>query len=130
MDSLYLTFLKRLLVFSMILGILATILWFTLPRSLVTPALPLLLFFFLSVTLISYYFQLKSAGERFIRFVNAYMLLMAAKLFLYIVVIVAYVFTHRSDVIPFMMTFFVLYLCFTIFEAVYVLGTQGNQKNK
>jgi hypothetical protein len=130
MDSLYLTFLKRLLVFSMILGILGTILWFTLPRSLVTPALPLLLFFFLSVTLISYYFQLKSAGERFIRFVNAYMLLMAAKLFLYIVVIVAYVFTHRSDVIPFMMTFFVLYLCFTIFEAVYVLGTQGNQKNK
>ncbi len=114
----------------MILGILATILWFTLPHSLVTPALPLLLFFFLSVTLISYYFQLKSAGERFIRFVNAYMLLMAAKLFLYIVVIVAYVFTHRSDVIPFMMTFFVLYLCFTIFEAVYVLGTQGNQKNK
>jgi hypothetical protein len=114
----------------MILGILGTILWFTLPRSLVTPALPLLLFFFLSVTLISYYFQLKSAGERFIRFVNAYMLLMAAKLFLYIVVIVAYVFTHRSDVIPFMMTFFVLYLCFTIFEAVYVLGTQGNQKNK
>lgn len=128
MKSFYLAFLKRLLVFSLILGIVAVLLWITIPAPWVTPALPFLLFFFLSVTLISYYFQLKSSSERFIRFVNAYMLLMAAKLFLYIIVIVAYVFTHRSDVIPFMIAFFILYLCYTVYEAASLLQIQGKLK--
>jgi hypothetical protein len=128
MKSIYITFLKRILIFTAIIGTIAGIIHFVIPGVNITPALPFLILFFLSVTLISYYLQLKSASERFIRFVNAYMLLMAAKLFLFITVIVAYVFTHRSDVVPFMGSFFILYLCYTIFEAASLLQNQGKPK--
>lgn len=128
MKSLYISFLRRLLLFTLILGIISTILWLVIPDRIVTPALPFLLCLFLSVTLLSYYLQLKSQTERFIRFVNAYMLLMAAKLFLYIIIIVAYAFTFRTDIIPFMIAFFILYLCYSIFEAVSLLRDQGNTR--
>jgi hypothetical protein len=34
---------------------------------------------------------------------------------------IAYAFTNRSDAIPFMLGFFVLYLCYTIFESVSII---------
>lgn len=128
MKSLYISFLRRLLLFTLILGIISIVMWLVIPDRIVTPALPFLLFLFLSVTLLSYYLQLKSQTERFIRFVNAYMLLMAAKLFLYIIIIVAYAFAFRTDIIPFMIAFFILYLCYSIFEAVSLLRDQGNAR--
>lgn len=127
-NSLYIDFLKRILVFSGILGILAMAIWFSAPDGIVTPVLPFLLLFFLSVTLISYHLQIKSLKERFIKSVNMYMLLMAAKLILYSIVLVVYALTRRNDVVPFMAAFFILYICYTIFETVALLKIQKGTK--
>jgi len=121
MISRYINFLQRLLVFSIILGMAAGLLWILLPKKMMTPALPYLFPFFISVTLLSYYFLLKSTGERFLRFVNTYMLLMAARLFIYIILITVYAFSFRMDARQFILSFFILYLCYTVFEVIHVL---------
>jgi hypothetical protein len=114
----YLTFLRRILVFSIILGLLATIIGFMAPARTITPALPYLFVFFIAVTLAGYYFILRSAYTKFIRFINSYLLVTVVKLFLFIGVIFLYLLNNRQDAAPFAISFFVLYLCYMIFEVV------------
>lgn len=114
----YLTFLRRILVFSIILGLLATGIGFLAPARTITPTLPYLFVFFIAVTLAGYYYILRSAHTKFIRFINAYLLVTVVKLFLFIGVIFLYLFHNRQDAAPFAISFFVLYLCYMIFEVV------------
>jgi hypothetical protein len=114
----YLTFLRRILVFSIVLGFIATGIGFLAPARTITPTLPFLFVFFISVTLSGYYYILRSAQSKFIRFINAYLLIMVVKLFLFIGVILLYLFHNRQDAAQFAISFFVLYLCYTIFEVV------------
>ena len=114
----YLTFLRRILVFSVILGLTATGIRFLAPAKYTTPALPWLFVFFTGVTLAGYYFILRSARKKFIRFINAYLLVTVVKLFLFIGVIFLYLLNNRQDAAAFAISFFVLYLCYMIFEVV------------
>ena len=125
MRSFYFLFLKRLLILSIIIALISTLLWVLLPLGFLSPALPFLIIFFFSVALISHYFQLKSISGKLIRFVNAYLLLMIAKLFLYLVIIIAYVMLNRAEALPFMINFLVLYLFYTIFEVYSLLSLKG-----
>jgi hypothetical protein len=122
-SSVYLDFLKRLLVFSLILGSFAALLFFLLPSEFITPALPFLFPFFISVTLLSSYMLTRSMRKKFIKFLNAYLLLTIVKLFVYIVVMVGYILMHRQDALPFGISFFLLYLFYTIFEVVYLVSS-------
>lgn len=65
--------------------------------------------------------------KKFIKFLNTFLLTTICKLFLYVVVMIAYVFVNRSDVVPFMLDFFILYLSYTIFEVVAILAKTRNQ---
>lgn len=121
MNSDYIRFLKQILIFSLILGVITSFFFLFLPHSYFSPALPFLFFFFISSSLVSYYFLQKSMIKRFIRFVNTFLLTTTLKLFLYVAVIVAYVLIHRHDAVPFMLSFFILYLCYTAFEVVSIL---------
>jgi len=116
--SRYLTFLRRILVFSFILGLLATGIRFLAPSRYITPTLPWLFVFFIAVTLAGYYFILRSANTKFIRFINSYLLVTVVKLFLFIGVIFLYLLHNRQDAAAFAISFFVLYLCYMIFEVV------------
>ena len=121
MNSLYIKYLRSLLIFSVILGAIALCLAFILPKTYLSPALPFLFFFFIATSLISFYFLQQSFGQRFIRFVNTFLLTILAKLLLYIGVMIIYVFINRKDAVPFMLGFFILYLCYTIFEAASII---------
>jgi len=114
----YLTFLRRILVFSIILGLLATGIGFVAPARTITPALPYLFVFFIAVTLTGYYFIIRSAHTKFIRFINSYLLVTVVKLFLFIGVIFLYLLNNRQDAASFAISFLVLYLCYMIFEVV------------
>ena len=116
MSSAYISFLRRILIFSAILSLVATIFCFLLPVRFITPALPFLFVFFISVTLTGYYFLMKSAEKKFIRFLNAYLLTTIIKLLLYILIMVIYILMNRRDALPFGITFFILYLFYTVFE--------------
>jgi ABC-type transport system involved in cytochrome c biogenesis permease subunit len=114
----YLNFLRRILVFSIVLGFIATCIGFLAPARFITPTLPYLFVFFIAITLAGYHFILRSAQTKFIRFINTYLLVTIVKLFLFIGVIFIYLFQNRQDAAPFAISFFILYVCYMIFEVV------------
>ena len=121
MKSVYLKYLRQLLIFSAILGAITVFTTFVFPGTYFSPALPFLFAFFLATSLLSFYYLLQSAKKRFIKFVNTFLLSITLKLFIYAAVMIAYALWHRSDAVPFMLGFFILYLCYTIFEAVCII---------
>ena len=100
---------------------MAVVFYFILPKPFFTPALPFLFVFFISTSLLSYYYLLQSTQKRFIKFINTYLLTILIKLFVYAGVMVSYAFMNRADAIAFMLGFFILYLCYTIFEAASII---------
>jgi len=126
MNSIYINFLRNLLIFSFFLGAITLTAGFFLPEITFSPALPYLFFFFISTTLISYYYLVKSMNKKFIKFVNAFLFTTALKLFLYVAVMIAYVLINRKDAIPFMLSFFLLYLCYTVFEVLIIIRKTRN----
>ena len=122
MKSPYSAFLSRLLIYSAILGAIMALLYLVLPKSWLSPVLPFLLFFFIAATMLSYAFISGSMNQRFMRFVNTYLLTTLVKLVLYVTIMVIYVFFNRDDAVPFMLGFFTLYLCYTVFEVIVIVG--------
>lgn len=114
----YFIFLRRILVFSIVLGLIAIVVRFLVPSQYITPALPWLFLFFIAVTLAGYYFIFRSVDKKFIRFINSYILVTVVKLFLFIGVIFFYLLNHRQDAAAFAISFFILYLCYMIFEVI------------
>lgn len=107
--------------FSAVLGAFALVAALLLPGEFVSPALPVLIPFFMSVTILSFHYLQKALNRKFIRFVNTFLLSIILKLFLYMIIMVAYALLNRSDAVPFLLSFFVLYLCYTVFESVYII---------
>ena len=121
-NSVYLSFLKRLLIFSLILGSVAALLFFLLPEKCISPILPFLFIFFIAITLISTYILIRSSQKKFIRYLNVYLLTTVIKLFLYVAVMITYILLNMADIFPFAISFFILYLCYTIFEVVWLVS--------
>ena len=122
-------FLKKLLVFSLILGIITVVLYFLIPSKFYSPAVPFLFFFFFSVTFLNYYILSRASGKKFIRFINYYILSTALKLILFIAVLVTYILLNRGDALPFGIWFFSLYLFYTFYEVIALVGNlKSNQE--
>jgi hypothetical protein len=128
MKPTYLHFLKQLLIFSGILAVIAMVLMFLLPGKYVSPSLLFLVVFFTATSLLSFYYLLQSTEKRFIRFVNTFLLTILVKLFLYAGVMIGYALLNRSDAVPFMLGFFILYLCYSVFEAVCIINYTSSAK--
>jgi hypothetical protein len=111
-------FFKRLIIFSLMQGAAAGVLYLILPAKAITPAMPFLFFFFTAVTFLNYWILIRSTARKFIRFVNYYLLSTTVKLLLFIGVLVGYILLNRADAVPFGISFFILYLLYTIFEVI------------
>jgi len=119
MDSPFMTFVKKLIVFSVIICCLAIPAYFLLPAKLVTPALPFLLPYFFAIMVLTYYFQLKAVHKTFIKFTNNFLLITIVKLMILMSVLIVYILINRADAIAFLAWYFLLYVCFTAFETIY-----------
>lgn len=130
MKNLYIEFLKKLIVFTAVIAVLGYLSTYLLPPNYVTPAWPYLFVFFFSVTLIVHNILLKVSKKRAQNFINIFMLLTFGKLIFYLSIILAYALINREDSIPFIITFFILYVLFTIFEVALSLShTKAKQKS-
>ena len=77
---------------------------------------------FIAVTLISTNLLIRSSQKKFIRYLNVYLLTTVIRLFLYVAVMVTYILLNKPDILPFSITFFILYLCYTIFEVFWLVS--------
>ncbi|NQT78030.1 MAG: hypothetical protein HQ565_09970 [Bacteroidetes bacterium] len=107
---------------STIVVIAAGMLLFTnLPVEYYSPAFPFIVGFFFFATIIVFYYMLKAVEKRPARFVNVFMLTTMLKLMLFLAVMVVYVLLNPEDAKPFILTYFVLYVIYTVLEVVSIL---------
>jgi hypothetical protein len=121
-------FVIQLLLFTVLLGVVYYALKYFLPESYFSPALPFLFPFFFSATAIFYSYLVKSSEQKFNRFVNRFMLTTFIKLMLFMAVLLCYVFTHKDEAVPFILSFFILYVAYTVFEVVALLNLPKQEK--
>lgn len=125
MNQVYRKLLTRYIVFTIIIAIVALGTSFFLPLTMRTPALPFLIPFFLLLGLGVHAGLLKMSGNKFSRFVNAYLVASFLKLFLYLIVMVIYIYLNRHDALPFAITFLVLYIAYSVFEVITFLSSKS-----
>jgi len=112
----YIDFLKKLLIFTVILAVAGYFLTYVLPENFISPTLPILFVFFFCATGIVHYILLRISFKRPNRFINYFMLLTFGKLLFYLTIILIYALVKRDDAVAFILSFAALYLFFTAFE--------------
>jgi hypothetical protein len=117
----YSQFILRLTFLSMALGLVALLLSRILPGRMITPALPyLFLLFYLTGALVHYILlRITSLNPR--KFVSYFMLATFFKLMNYLIVILVYILYVKEGILPFILSFFILYIIFTVFEVATIL---------
>jgi len=118
----YLQFIIRLTISSLILGLLAFILSRSLPGGMISPALPYLFILFYVITAIVHYILLRITVLNPRKFVSYFMLATFVKLMNYLIVVVVYAFYVKEGILPFILSFFILYIFYTVFEVVTILA--------
>jgi hypothetical protein len=126
----YISFLKNLLVYTLILGFGGFLFINYMPKEYVSPALPYLFFFFFSITLIVHLVLLRVSEKKSASFINFFMLLTFGKLLFFLTIILVYALLNRTDAVPFIISFFVLYVFYTAFEVALSLRHTIPQKKE
>lgn len=126
----YLDFIKSLFLYTLILAAIGYGIVYLLPDEYVTPTLPFLYLFFFSATLLVHYVLLKVAQKRTANFINYFMLLTFGKLIFFLSIVLLYALLRREDAAQFIITFFVLYVFFTIFEVAQSLSITKSINHK
>ncbi len=111
-------FLKKLLILASIVGIIIIAVLYALPPEKITPALPYLLIFHVAATLISFMYIQKKTTAAPGKFINVYMASTTVKLLLYIAILMVYALNNLHDAVNFIVSFFILYLIFTVYEVI------------
>lgn len=127
MKELLSRFSKNLIILTGILSVAGGVLFFLLP-SVITPALPWLILFFLFSTFLIFYMLLKASSGKFNRFTNLFMVVTVVKLLLLLGIITVYLFINKDDAIRFAVSIFILYLIYSSFEVLWLLKI--NRLNK
>ncbi|MGE5384230.1 MAG: hypothetical protein ACM3PX_12435 [Omnitrophica WOR_2 bacterium] len=111
-------FLRSLLLVAAITGLLIIATILLIPSVYVSPALPYLLLFHTAVTLISFLIIEKKLRQSPQKFVTYYLANTTVKLILFLVILMVYSLNFLSDAVNFIISFFILYLIFTILEVI------------
>ncbi len=123
-------FLQKLIIYTIILTTIGLVFYFLAPDHAVSPTLPYINIFFFIVTLLTYYTTLRHIRQKASRFVNYYLIATFAKLFLFIIVIVLYLYMNKQDALKFVVSFFIYYLLYSIFEVREIMKIIRNSNKK
>lgn len=121
MQSNFKKYARNSMIFTIIIGVISLVISFSLPQKYITPALFYLIIFFFSVNLVVHYLLQKKEKSEFRKLISNYMLATFLRFFLYLIVILTYVFINRPDAAPFIISFFILYVVFSVHEVVTIL---------
>jgi len=109
-------FLKNVLVFCLALTIVSTLLFTTILKGYYLKLFPVQFAVIALVTILSHIRLMNAIRLNVRRFNTTFLALMSIKLLLYLIFILICLLIDRSEAINFVVTFLVLYVCFTIFE--------------
>lgn len=116
-----LSFVKNISLFTLVLYIIGAMLFLTVFRDEYLTVMPLMPLFFVLVKVIGYTYIEFLSRQRHQRFITGYMALTAVRMMIYLAGIIIYVFSFKSQAVPFLITFMALYLAYTVFEVAIIL---------
>ena len=128
MKSKHIDFLKKLMIFTIILAFAGYFITIFLPDEYISPTTPFLYLFFVSSTAIVHNVLLKISSEKPTGFTNYFMLLTFGKLIFFLTIILVYSLLNRDDAPQFIIAFFILYVFYTVFEVVLSLSHSKTKK--
>jgi hypothetical protein len=109
-------FIKDLIFFTIIIGIVLIGCSYLLSDKYFIKSVFLILPLYFFITALSYFLISKTQNKTFLKFTNSFMLATSLKLIVLLFFLLIWVFTHRSQAVVFIIWYFLLYLAFTIFE--------------
>jgi hypothetical protein len=118
----YLHFIIRLTILSLALGLIAFILSHFLPAGMISPALPYLFLLFYLIGALVHYILLRITSLNPRKFVSYFMLATFFKLMTYLIIIIVYTFYVKEGILAFILSFFILYIIYTVFEVATILA--------
>lgn len=118
----YQQFITKILIFTILVFIITSALFSTVLKIWYFAAYPYQILLIALVTTIGHIWILKAAGQNTRKFTTSFMASVTLKLMVYLTFMLIYLMIDRSQVIPFVLTFIILYISFTIFEVIQVLN--------
>jgi predicted neutral ceramidase superfamily lipid hydrolase len=106
----------QLIIFTIIVAILSAALFLTLLKEYYFQIFPLSVIIFFALTLLFFFLIVKRGENNPNKFVRMFLLSMTIKIFTLLIYLTGYLLYDRSEAVPFLISFLVLYLIFTIFE--------------
>lgn len=123
-------FFYKLTLFAVVVLALSLLLYATVLKSFYFQLFPFLFLLIFGVSALSYFRLIKVSGQNMLRFSSAYMQMTLVKFVVYISFLLVCLLTKSIEqVTSFVLTFFVLYLLFTIFEVKQVLSFYKGNKS-
>jgi hypothetical protein len=120
----------RLVLLTLVLAIIAVILYGVLPENALPPLLPYMFVLFFVVTAAVHLILLRITRVDMRKFVSYFMMATLIKLVIYFTAVLAYILIHRAGMLTFVISFFTLYIIYTIFEVTTILSQIKDQKVK
>lgn len=129
------SFLRTLIITTIVVIVVSLIVFTSIPAWHYPSVFPFLLGFFFITTLVVYHFMLKALERRPARFVNIFLMTTMLKLMGYMAFMVIYALLNREVATTFIISFFILYIIFTVMEVVSLLNVNkkignGNESTK
>ncbi|HEY9114124.1 MAG TPA: hypothetical protein VIN10_05450 [Bacteroidales bacterium] len=121
MDRIFIRFIKQISALAILLIVASLLILRFVPAIPITPSFLYIIIFIYAFTVLVFKMLLKGQQDKLSRFVNLYLLVNFGKLVIYITIIFIYAYLNRADAVPFILTFFVYYFAFTIFEIASLL---------
>lgn len=118
-----------LVVFALVLTLAAFAVMWLAPNAYLG-IMPLLALYFSAVTGVQHYFVLKSMYQSARRFVQVFLAVTVAVLFVHLAVFAAYLFTHTAQAKPFAVAFLAGFAATLVFETTAMVLTVNNERKK
>jgi len=92
------------------------------------PAIPFMLLFAVSISLLIHWYLLNSLPKRPQAFINTFLMFLGIKMLSYLLFLIIVVFISSKNIVPFVLSFFGIYLIFTLIETVAILKAEKKFK--
>jgi hypothetical protein len=121
MSSATAKFLIKIGLFTAIIYLIATVLFTTVLKTVYLAVFPFELLLIAVVTTVGHLWIINASAQNNVKFTTAFMGSATLKLMIYLFFILIYLWIDHTQVIPFVLTFMILYILYTIFEVIEVL---------
>ena len=110
------SFISKQLLLTAVLAGASLYVFAQLGETLQTQAWPFILIFFVLINTLLFSLNQQAQKKKLSTYANYFMLASFGKLLVYLAIIVIYLLYFRSETIPFLITFFIYYVAFTVLE--------------